>query len=255
MAGRALNALAMDRGPAQPMVVRVVVPSRHKTDSAGAMSDAAVLTDADASPDEVLKAVRRLAALAKSPKFVQGGSKAATPVIKALLSVVRPGGARADEQVLLAVLEALAALCKALKGAAIIVRLEGGLSQLTSLTAHHIKRTNFQRAGFSCLMALAGSPQNAIAIAKAGAVQAVLVVLNDKETKYFGADSMEAATLGLQLLSALIKSSDATLPLLGTQARARESERQRATASERAREREGGGGREGGREAVCVCVS
>jgi hypothetical protein len=115
------------------------------------------------------------------------------------------------------VLETLATLCRALKGAAIIVRLEGGLSQLTALIAHHIRRTTFQRAGFSCLAALAGSPQNAIAIAKAGAVQAVLVVLNDKENKYFGADSMEAATLGLQLLSTLIKSSDATLPLLGTQ--------------------------------------
>ena len=114
-------------------------------------------------------------------------------------------------------LETLATLCRALKGAAIIVRLEGGLSQLTALIAHHIRRTTFQRAGFSCLAALAGSPQNAIAIAKAGAVQAVLVVLNDKENKYFGADSMEAATLGLQLLSTLIKSSDATLPLLGTQ--------------------------------------
>lgn len=114
-------------------------------------------------------------------------------------------------------LETLATLCRALKGAAIIVRLEGGLSQLTALIAHHIRRTTFQRAGFSCLAALAGSPQNAIAIAKAGAVQAVLIVLNDKENKYFGADSMEAATLGLQLLSTLIKSSDATLPLLGTQ--------------------------------------
>ena len=105
MAGRALNALAMDKnaggGPVQPMVVRVVVPSR-KADSAGAISDAAVLTDADASQEDVLKAVRRLAALAKSSKFVQGGSKAATPVIKALLAVVRSSSTGPkDEQVLL----------------------------------------------------------------------------------------------------------------------------------------------------------
>jgi len=67
MAGRALNALAMDKnaggGPVQ---------------------------------------VRRLAALAKSSKFVQGGSKAATPVIKALLAVVRSSSTGPkDEQVLL----------------------------------------------------------------------------------------------------------------------------------------------------------
>ena len=48
-------------------------------------------------------------------------------------------------------------------------------------------------------------------------MQTVLVVLNDKESKYFGAESMEAAALGLQLLSALIRATDATLPLLGTQ--------------------------------------
>ena len=107
MAGRALNALAMDKnaggGPVQPRVVRVVVPSRKShVDSAGAMSDAAVLTDADASQEDVLKAVRRLAALAKSSKFVQGGSKAATPVIKALLAVVRSSSTGPkDEQVLL----------------------------------------------------------------------------------------------------------------------------------------------------------
>lgn len=104
MAGRALNALAMDKnpggGPMQPMVVRVVLPSRK--DSVGAMSDAAVLTDTDASQEDVLKAVRRLAALAKSSKFVQGGSKAATPVIKALLAVVRSSSTGPkDEQVLL----------------------------------------------------------------------------------------------------------------------------------------------------------
>ena len=220
MAGRASNALAMDRsasgGTVQPMVVRVVVPSR-KSENSGAMNDAAVLLDPDASSDEALKALRRLAALAKSPKFVQGGSKAATPVIKAVLGIIRSRSGPSDEQVLLSVLETLAALCKAVKGAAIIVRLEGGLPTITSLIAHHIKRTSFQRSGFACLAALAASPQNAIAIAKAGAVQAVLVVLNDKETKYFGADSMEAAMLGLQLLSTLIKASDATLPLLSTQ--------------------------------------
>jgi len=199
------------------MVVRVVVPTRKVANSEGLMSDAAVLLDPDASADEVLKALRRTAALAKSPKFVQGGSKVATPVIKAVLAIIRSRGAPSDEQVLLAVFDTLAVLCKAVKGAAIIVRLEGGLPHVTSLIALHIKRTSFQRGGFSCLAALAASPQNAIAIAKAGAVQAVLVVLNDNQTKYFGADSMDAATLGLQLLSSLIKASDSTLPMLGTQ--------------------------------------
>jgi hypothetical protein len=218
MSGRALNALAMDRagsGSVQPMVVKVVVPSR-KAASAELM-DAAVLLDPDASSDEVLKSLRRTAALAKTPKFAQGGSKAATPVVKAVLAIIRSRSGPSDETMLLTVLETLAVVCKSVKGAAIIVRLEGGLPAVTSLIAANIKRTSFQRAGFACLAALAASPQNAIAIAKAGAVQTVLVVLNDKDSKYFGVDSMEAAALGLQLLSSLIKATDATLPLLGTQ--------------------------------------
>lgn len=192
MAGRALNALAMGSGvgSVQQMVVRVVVPSRKQCSEL--LNDAAVLLDPDASTEEVLKSLRRLAALAKSPKFLQGGSKAATPVIKAVLTIIRARGGPQDESVLLAVLETLTVLCKAVKGAAIIVRLEGGLPSITSLIAHHIKRTSFQHTGFACLAALAASPQNAIAISKAGAVQAVLVVLNDKETKYLSADSMDA---------------------------------------------------------------
>jgi len=59
-AGRALNSLAnMDRssssgGSVQPMVVRVVVPTRKAANSEGLMIDAAVLLDPDASADEVL---------------------------------------------------------------------------------------------------------------------------------------------------------------------------------------------------------
>jgi hypothetical protein len=218
MSSRALNALAMDRNSGssvQPMVVRVVVPSRKGNSEL--MNDAAVLLDPDVSTEEVLKSLRRMQALVKTPKFVQGGSKAANPIIKAVLGIIRARGGPLDELVLLTVLDTLAVLCKAVKGAAIMVRLENGLPNITSLIALHIKRTSVQKAGFACLSALAASPQNAIAIAKAGAVQAVLVVLNDRETKYFGVDSMEAATLGLQLLTALIKATDATLPLLGTQ--------------------------------------
>jgi len=222
MAGRAgdsLRALAMGglRGgeSVQPMVVRVVVPSR-KRENSDIVNDANVLLDPDASAEEVLKSLRRLAALAKSPKFVQGGSKAATPVIKAVLSIIRSRSSPSDESVLLAVLETLTVFCKAVKGAAIIMRLEGGLPYVISLITHHIKRTSFQRAGFVCLAALASSPQNAIAIIKAGAVQAVLAVLNDKETKYLGADSMDAAMLALNLLSTCIKSTEGCLPLLGT---------------------------------------
>ena len=202
---------------AAPMVVRVMVPSSGRKQNSELMNDAAVLLDPDASADEVRASLRRMQALVKTPKFVQGGSKAATPIVKAVLGIVRARGGPSDEAVLLGVLDTFTSLCKAVKGAAIIVRLENGLPNITSLIAMHIKRVSVQRAGFACLAALAASPQNAIAIAKAGAVQAVLMVLNDKETKYFGVDSMDAASLGLQLLSALIKATEATLPLLGTQ--------------------------------------
>ena len=103
MAGRAgdsLRALAMGglRGgeSVHPMVVRVVVPSR-KRENSDIVNDANVLLDPDASAEEVLKSLRRLAALAKSPKFVQGGSKAATPVIKTVISIIRSRSSPSDE--------------------------------------------------------------------------------------------------------------------------------------------------------------
>jgi len=193
--------------------VRVVVPTR-KTNSSELMSEAACLVDSDASSDDIVKALRRTSHYAKTPKFIAAGSKTAAPMIKAILGLIRSRSS--DESVSLAVLETLTTLCKCLKGVAIIIRLEGGLPPIVSLLASHIKRISFQKAGFTCLCSLTTSPQNSVAVAKTGGVQLVVQVLSDKETKYFGAENMEAAIMGVQLMICMAKSSDGTLPFVGT---------------------------------------
>ena len=69
------------------MVVKVIVPAGRKVSSVEA--DSGILWDPDSSQLDLVQALRRFSALGSKPKFLAGGTKAATPVVKALLHVVK----------------------------------------------------------------------------------------------------------------------------------------------------------------------
>jgi hypothetical protein len=136
--------------------------------------------------------------------------KSLTPVIKSVLNVVRIRSH--EDSVQLVVLETLTALCRAVKPCPIIVRMEGGIPLIVSLFAANIRKLSFLRTGLACLVSLITSPPNATAFVKAGGLQPVLHVLNDKDV-ICSPGHIEAATCALQLLSALVKSfSGSSLP-------------------------------------------
>ena len=70
-----------------PMVVKVIVPAGRKVSSVEA--DSGILWDPDSSQLDLVQALRRFSALGSKPKFLAGGTKAATPVVKALLHVIK----------------------------------------------------------------------------------------------------------------------------------------------------------------------
>ena len=70
-----------------PMVVKVIVPASRKVSSVEA--DSGILWDPDASQADIIQALRRINALGSKPKFLAGGPKAATPVIKSLMHVLK----------------------------------------------------------------------------------------------------------------------------------------------------------------------
>jgi hypothetical protein len=142
--------------------------------------------------------------------FIDVLQKSLTPVIRSLLNLVR---IRAQEDsIQVVVLETLTALCRAVKPCPIIVRMEGGIPLILSLFATNIRKLSFLRNGLACLHSLVTSPPNATAFVKAGGLQPVLHVLNDKDV-ICSPGHIEASACALQLLSALVKSfSGSSLP-------------------------------------------
>jgi hypothetical protein len=70
-----------------PMVVKVIVPASRKVSSIEA--DSGILWDPDSTQIDLVQALRRFSALGGKQKFLAGGTKAATPVVKALLHVIK----------------------------------------------------------------------------------------------------------------------------------------------------------------------
>lgn len=70
-----------------PMVVKVIVPASRKVSSVEA--DSGILWDPDSSQVDLIQALRRIHTLGSKPKFLAGGTKAATPVVKSLMHVLK----------------------------------------------------------------------------------------------------------------------------------------------------------------------
>ena len=69
------------------MVVKVIVPISRKMSSAEA--DSGVLWDPDASQSDLMQALKRICSLGTKAKFLNSGTKAATPLVRALLHVLK----------------------------------------------------------------------------------------------------------------------------------------------------------------------